>query len=70
MVMGIGGVPIYIGESANIYDRVNKQHHRERCWRRHGTGESIRYTLVPHHAKRKEVEQRSIDKWDPVCNKT
>jgi hypothetical protein len=68
MVMGDGGHPVYIGESANIRQRVTGGHEKEGCWKRHGSGQSIRYVLIPNAHVRVEVQDRAIEKWHPVCN--
>ena len=68
MVMGTGGVPVYIGEAGDMNERVTNTHHKEGCWKLHGTGNSIRYAKVANHVTRGKVEQRAIEKWDPVCN--
>ena len=70
MVMGKGGVPIYIGESRNIHQRVTGGHERERCWAKYGTGNSIRCVMIPNRHARVSVEQAAIRKWSPVCNRT
>jgi hypothetical protein len=70
MVMGSGGIPVYIGESANIWERVNNHHHRERSWKYYGSGNSVRYVLIPNASLRKKVEQAAIDKWNPPSNRT
>jgi excinuclease UvrABC nuclease subunit len=68
MVMGDGGHPVYIGEAKDIRQRVTRDHEKERCWKRHGSGESIRYVLIPNAHVRVKVEVRAIEKWQPVCN--
>ncbi len=70
MVMGSGGSPVYIGESANIHGRVNGNHERKPCWKRNGSGQSIRYCLIPNAATRLKVETAAIRKWQPTCNRT
>jgi len=69
MIMGAGGQPVYIGESGDMRERVTGPHERKPCWTRHGTGQSIRYTLISNWQVRKKVEARAIEKWDPVCNR-
>jgi len=70
MVMGDGGRPVYIGEAGNIHARVTGGHEKERCWKQHGSGQSIRYVLIPHWQVRKKVERRAIEKWNPICNRS
>lgn len=66
---------IYFGESGNLSDRgFWRSHHRYQCFIDNAGSESNIYIGIyrmPNSTKeeRKAVEQRLVDRYDPVCNR-
>ena len=63
---------IYVGKSAAIQDRLmahlKKQTRQSRCTHRK-EATLFRYSLVASEKERLEVEDRWIERFDPVCNR-
>ena len=66
---------IYFGETSNLSDRgFWRSHHKYQCFiEQAGSGSNLYIGIyrMPNSTEdqRREVEQRLIDKYDPICNR-
>ncbi|HXG28617.1 MAG TPA: hypothetical protein VNJ47_07205 [Nevskiales bacterium] len=60
-------VPIYIGQTKNLADRL-ADHEKEACARRNGATHIHAHVSSSDEAARKREEADLIAKWKPVCN--
>lgn len=61
-------VPIYIGESESLSDRLSN-HDKLPCIQRHGGTHIHTHTTSGGQSVRRAEESDLLEKWDPPCNK-
>lgn len=64
---------LYIGETGDLGQRIDKNHHKYQCWLNHAVaGLFIGIRLMPSsiytQQQRKNEEQRLISLYNPPCN--
>ena len=65
---------LYVGQSGNLEERLDKSHHKYQCWVSHAISNTLLagYWLTPSEQysadKRKQLESDLIAAYKPVCN--
>ena len=62
-----GWVPVYIGETGNLNDRLTN-HPELSCVKRNGGTHLMAHTTPGGKDERTDEEADLIEKWDPPCN--
>ena len=62
-------VPIYIGETDSLKDRLSSNHEKLPCIKRHGGTHIHAHTSSSDEDIRRAEEADLIEKWNPPCNK-
>lgn len=64
--------PIYIGESANLHNRLTTQHEKHDHWKREAAGLTLYYayhmTIGSGEQQRKDIEAELVGQYNPPCN--
>jgi len=62
-------IPIYIGETDSLKDRLSSSHEKLSCVKRHEGTHIHAHTSSSSEDVRRAEEADLIEKWDPSCNK-